>query len=278
MSAAMKLAGKTAIVTGAGSDGPGWGNGKAAAVLFARLGAAVFAVDVNPSAAEETQALIAAEGHRCVAFAADVSKGVEMADMVTACVAAFGRIDILHNNVGIYRLGGPTVLAEHEWDKVLVTNLRGLFLSTKHVLPVMVSQGAGAIVNIGSVAGMRHMGLPQIAYATSKGAVLSFTRGIAAEFGRHGIRANVVVPGIIDTPLLAHAAEAAYALASGQADLAAARRAREATVPLERFGTPWDVAQASAFLLSDEASYITGTEFVVDVGLTCVAPQATHAT
>ncbi len=261
-------------MTGAGSSGPSWGNGKAAAVLFARLGAAVFAVDVNPSAAEATRALIAAEGNRCDAFAADVSKGAEMADMVKACVAAFGRIDILHNNVGIYRLGGPTVLAEHEWDKVLATNLSGLFLSTKHVLPVMMSQGGGAIVNVGSVAGLRHMGLPQIAYATSKGAVLSFTRGIAAEFGRHGIRANVVVPGIIDTPLLTNAAEAAYARASGEADPAAARRAREATVPLERFGTPWDVAHASAFLLSDEASYITGTELVVDGGLTCVAPQA----
>ena len=274
----MTLAGKIAIVTGAGSSGPGWGNGKAAAVLFARLGAAVLAVDVNASAAEETRALIAAEGNRCQAFEADVSKGTEMAEMVVACVTAFGRIDILHNNVGIYRLGGPTMLVEHEWDQVLATNLNGLFLSTRHVLPVMVSQGAGAIVNVGSVAGMRHMGLPHIAYATSKGAVMAFTRGIAAEFGRYGIRANVVVPGIIDTPLLAGAAEAAYARASGETDLAAARRAREATIPLERFGSPWDVAHASAFLLSDDASYITGTELVVDGGLTCVAPQAARAT
>ena len=192
--------------------------------------------------------MIVAEGNRCEAFEADVSKSSQMAEMAKACIAAFGRIDILHNNVGIYRLGGATELAEHEWDKVLATNLNGLFLSTKHVLPVMVSQGGGTIINVGSVSGMRYMGLPQIAYATSKGAVLSFTRSIAVEFGRVGIRANVVVPGIIDTPLLASAAEAAYAQAYGNADLAAA-----------------------------EASYITGTELVVDGGLTCVAPQAARA-
>ncbi len=274
----MKFKGKVAIVTGAGSSGPGWGNGKAAAVHFARQGAAVFAVDINIAAVEETQAFIAAEGNRCEAFLADVSHSVDMAEMVKACVKAFGRIDILHNNVGIYRLGGPVDLAEQEWDKVLATNLNGLFLSTKYVLPVMVSQRAGSIVNVGSVAGMRHMGLPQIAYATSKGAILSFTRSIAAEFGQFGIRANVVVPGIIDTPLLAGAAEVAFAKAYGDTDLTAARRAREATVPLERFGTPWDVAYASAFLASDEASYVTGTELVVDGGLTCVVPQAARAT
>lgn len=261
------LTGKTAIVTGAGSLGPGWGNGKAAAVLFAREGAQVLACDLNEDAARETQAIIAAEGGACEVARVDVSKSRDVEEMVAFCCKKFGKIDVLHNNVGLYKTGGPENLEEVIWDQVMAVNLRSLYLTCRHVLPQMVKAGCGAIVNIGSIAGMRYMGAPTIAYSTSKGAVVSFTQAIAAQYGSSGIRVNCVVPGSIDTPVMRMSAPGGAASVSNEA-----LAARASTIPLRRLGTGWDIAHASAFLASDNAAYITGAILMVDGGLSLPAP------
>jgi NAD(P)-dependent dehydrogenase (short-subunit alcohol dehydrogenase family) len=270
-----RLAGKVAIVNGAGAIGPGWGNGKATAVAFAREGASVMAVDRNEAAAVETRDIIRGEGARCEVMVADVGVSADVARCVEATLVAFGRVDILHNNVGIFCLGGPVELDESDWDRVITTNLKSLFLTCKYVLPHFEKQRSGVVVNVGSISGHRHMGVPQIAYATSKGAVAAFTRGVAAQYGASGIRANVVVPGLIDTPLQRMAGDAAYAGAMGTADLDVMRAARMSAIPLKRFGDAWDIAAASVLLASDEARYITGVELVVDGGLAGVAGTAT---
>jgi NAD(P)-dependent dehydrogenase (short-subunit alcohol dehydrogenase family) len=260
-----RLEKKVAIVTGAGSIGPGWGNGKATAVLFAREGASVLAVDRNPAAAEETRALIAGEGGACEAFTADVARNAEVEALVRRCRDAFGRIDILHNNVGILALGGPVELSEADWDRVSAVNLKSMFLTCKHVLPVMEAQGSGAIVNIASVAGIRYLGVPYIAYNTTKGAILAFTRSVALQYAAKGIRANTVLPGLIDTPMVEVGLAGAYA----KGDVQKMKAIRDAQSPTGRMGTAWDVAHAALFLASDEAGYVNGAELVVDGGLTC---------
>jgi NAD(P)-dependent dehydrogenase (short-subunit alcohol dehydrogenase family) len=265
-----RLEGKVAVVAGAGAIAAGWGNGKAAAVLFAREGASVVALDNRLGAAEETRDLIRREGGRCEAVACDVTKSDQVKAAVERARAAFGgRIDVLHNNVGVLAHGGPVELDEQDWDRVMAVNLKGMFLTCKHVLPVMAAQGAGAVVNVSSTAGIRAMGLPYIVYSTSKGAVLPFTRSIAVQYAPMGIRANAILPGIIDTPMMAAATQAAYSAQLGAADPADLRRRRAAQVPLGRLGEAWDIAQAALFLASDEAKYITGAELVVDGGLTC---------
>ncbi|MBL8698012.1 MAG: SDR family oxidoreductase [Alphaproteobacteria bacterium] len=264
-----RLEDKIAIVFGAGSCGPGWGNGKAVAVAFARQGAKVLAVDLDAAAGAETRDIIRGEGGECDFAQADVADESQVRDAVAACLARWGRIDILHNNVGISAMGGPESIDTATWDHVLDANLKGMFLTCRHVLPQMVAQGSGAIVNVGSVSGMRYLGLPQIAYATSKGAIVTFTRAIAAEYGPKGVRANVLSPGIVDTPLLARGAAVTFRETFGAGDASAARKLRESTIPLRRFGDAWDVANAAVFLASEEARYITGTELVVDGGLTC---------
>ena len=258
-----RLGGKVAIVTGAGSSGPGWGNGKAAAVLFAREGARVFAVDLSREAVEETRGIIAAERGVCEAHVADVSRSDQVEAMVRRCREAFGRIDVLQNNVGILALGGPVELPEEAWDRLAVVNVKSMFLTCKHVLPVMEAQGGGAIVNIASVAGIRYLGVPYVAYSTTKGAVLAFTRSVAVQYAPRGIRANAVLPGLMDTPMVAAGLPSAYG------DAEQMRKARAAQCPMGRMGDAWDVAHASLFLASDEAKYVTGAELVVDGGLTC---------
>lgn len=264
-----RLENKVAIVVGAGSCGPGWGNGKAVAVAFAREGATVLAVDIDAAAAAETRDIIRGEGGACEVAVADVADDRQVGEAVASCLSHWGRVDILHNNVGISAMGGPEAIGEATWDRVLDTNLKAMFLTCRHVLPHMVAQGGGAIVNVGSVSGMRYLGLPQIAYATSKGAIVTFTRALAAQYGPSGVRANVLSPGIIDTPLLARGAAVTFGETFGVSDAVAARRLRERTIPLRRFGDAWDVAHAAIFLASDEACYVTGTELVVDGGLTC---------
>jgi NAD(P)-dependent dehydrogenase (short-subunit alcohol dehydrogenase family) len=264
-----RLEGKAAIVVGAGSCGPGWGNGKAAAVAFARAGAKVLAVDISGPAASETCGLIIDEGGSCDIHVADVANESDARGLVETCVRLHGRVDILHNNVGISAMGGPEDIDGQTWDRVLDTNLKGMFMTCRTAIPLMVANGGGVIINVGSVSGMRYLGLPQIAYATSKGAIVTFTRAIAAQYGPKNIRANVIAPGIIDTPLLAKGAAETFKKTFGVSDPAAARALRAATIPLRRFGDAWDVANAAVFLASDEAKYITGAELVVDGGLTC---------
>ena len=185
-----RLKEKVALVSGAGSSGPGWGNGKATAVLFAREGARVLAADINLDAAVETKRIIEGEGGVCEAVAGNVSLAHNVAAMVDACIAAFGRIDVLHNNVGIVEVGGPVETTEDSWDRVNDVNLKSMFLTCKQVLPHMERQGKGAIVNIASVSGIRWLGVPYISYAATKAAVIQFTRVIALQYARSGIRAT----------------------------------------------------------------------------------------
>ncbi len=259
-----RLKDRVALVVGAGSVGPGWGNGKAAAVLFAREGARLFCVDINPTAAEATADIIAGEGGEAVAFQADVSKAADVAEMVARCLEHYGRIDVLDNNVGILEVGGPVEASEASWDRVMEVNLKSMFLTCKHVLPAMERQGAGVIVNIGSIAGLRWLGVPYISYHASKGAVVSFTRAVALEYAAKGIRANAVLPGLMNTPMIVEPLKDAYA--GGDVDKMLEIRA--AQCPMGRMGDAWDVAHAALFLASDEARYVTGTELIVDGGLT----------
>jgi NAD(P)-dependent dehydrogenase (short-subunit alcohol dehydrogenase family) len=253
-----RLKDRVALVIGAGSSGPGWGNGKAAAVLFAREGARVFAVDVDPAAAEETVSIIRAEGGTAEAYQADVTDTDRVSDLVAACVARFGRIDVLQNNVGIVALGGPVDVSERDWDRVHDTNLKSFYLLAKHVLPVMEREGSGSIVNVSSVASIRWVGFSYVAYASAKAGVNQLTQAIAIEYAPKGIRCNAVLPGLMDTPMAR----------SGLGDT----EQRAARVPMGRMGDAWDVAQASLFLASDDARYITGQLVVVDGGLTCATP------
>ncbi len=259
-----RLEGKVAIVTGAGSIGPGWGNGKAIAVLFAREGARLVAADLNETAAADTRAIIEGEGGTCAVVRADVSRADDVAAMIAHCLAIYGRIDVLVNNVGIVSLGGVAAVDEAEWDRVMAVNLKSMFLTCKAVLPVMERQGAGAIVNIASIAGIRDTGIAYVTYNTTKGAVLPFTRSIAMEYARRGVRANCVLPGLLDTPMV----EAGLAGAYGAGDIARMKAIRAGQVPMGRMGDAWDTAHAALFLASDEAKYVTGAELVVDGGIT----------
>src|ERR1700761_2756635 len=201
-----RLKGKTAMVVGAGSIGPGWGNGKATAVTFAREGAQVFCVDRNGAAAEETVKIITGEGGKASAFTADVSKAAEVEAMVAACIKAYGRIDVLDNNVGIAGLGGVVAVAESEWDRVFAVNLKSAFLAMKHVIPIMVKQGGGSIINISSIASIRHVGISYVSYNASKAAMNQMTRSTAVEFASKRVRVNAILPGLMKTPMVEHSA------------------------------------------------------------------------
>ena len=260
-----RLKNKVAIVTGAGSVGPGWGNGKATAVLFARQGAKVFAVDINLAAAEETRAIIQEEGGQCAVHRADVSQNANIEVMVERCLTAYGRIDILHNNVGILDVGGCVETSEESWDRVNEVNLKSVFLACKHVLPQMERQGSGAIVNVSSVAGVRWLGIPYVSYSATKGAVNQLTQSIALQYAKKNIRVNAVLPGFMKTPMVVHSLSETYA----EGDVEKMIEIRDQLCPTGKMGDAWDVAHAALFLASDEAKYITGTQLVVDGGLTC---------
>jgi NAD(P)-dependent dehydrogenase (short-subunit alcohol dehydrogenase family) len=258
-----RLQNKIALVFGAGSVAAGLGNGKATAIAFAREGARVVAVDRNLSAARETADMIAAEGGRCIAIAADVTDAASVKSAVAACMTAHGRIDILQNNVGFASLGGPVEMDESVWDESMRVNLKGLFLTCKHVLPIMEAQGAGVIINISSIASIRWLGTAYISYSASKAGVNQFTQAIALQYARKGIRANAILPGMMDTPTARASLGATF---TGEADLVAKRNA---LCPTGKMGDAWDVAWASVFLASDEAKYITGVALPVDGGMTC---------
>ncbi len=260
-----RLEGKIAIVFGAGSVGPGWGNGKATAVTFARNGAHVVCVDVNPAAAEATLEIIAAEGGAASALACDVTSSDAVANVVAQVMAAHGRIDVLHNNVGYATMGGPIELDEAAWHRTIDLNVTGCFLTCKHVLPHMLARRSGAIVNVSSIAAVRYTGYPYIAYYAAKAAVNNFTMGLALQYAKDGIRVNAIMPGLMNTPLI-------FQQISGQyADAEAMVAARDAACPTGKMGTAWDIANAALFLASDEAGYITGVSLPVDGGLSCRA-------
>ncbi len=259
-----RLEDRTAIVTGAGSGGPGWGNGKATAVTFAREGARVLCVDINRAAAEDTAAIIAGEGGRAEAHQADVTDRAQVEALVARALELWGGVEVLHNNVGIVEMGGPVETDEAGWDRVMAVNVKSMYLTCKAVLRVMEAAGKGAIVNIGSVSGIRWLGVPYISYAASKSAILGFTRAIALEYAAKGIRANVVLPGMMDTPMIVEPLKDSY----GEGGVEEMRKARDALCPMGHMGDAWDVANAALFLASDEARYITAAELVVDGGLT----------
>ena len=260
-----RLKDKVAIVTGAGSIGPGWGNGKATAVLFAREGAKVFAVDVHLGTARETTSIIHKEGGECTAHQADVSKAQEVKTMVQRCHETYDRIDILHNNVGILEIGGCVETTEESWDHVNAVNLKSMFLTCKYVLPHMERQGGGAIVNISSITSIRWLGIPYISYSATKGAINQLTQSIALQYAKKNIRANSILPGLMKTPMVMKLLADAYA----DGDVEKMIEIRSNQCPTGKMGEAWDVAYAALFLASDEAKYITGTQLVVDGGFTC---------
>jgi NAD(P)-dependent dehydrogenase (short-subunit alcohol dehydrogenase family) len=266
----LDLVGKVAIVAGAGSVAPGWGNGRATAVLLARQGAAVLVVDRDEAALGETARIIADEGGICAEHRCDVLDAASVREMVQACVNRFRRIDILVNNVGGSEPGNAVSMPEATWDQQIEFNLKSAFLGCKYAIPVMQAQGGGAIVNIASILGLRNEppGRDLVAYSAAKAGLIQFSRSTAATFAKHRIRCNTVVPGLMHTPLVEHR----LVRQSGGNDAAALIARRNARPPLGRMGTGWDVAHAVLFLASDEAGYITGTELVVDGGLTTMMP------
>jgi NAD(P)-dependent dehydrogenase (short-subunit alcohol dehydrogenase family) len=255
------LRGKVAIVFGAGSIGEGWGNGKAAAVAYARAGAKVAAVDLDPAAAAVTCDLIAAEGGTAIALEANAAQLTSVEHAVARAYSAFGRIDILHNNVGITSQGGPVETTEATWDQVMTVNVKSMFLTCKVILPLMEAQASGAIINIGALGGVRWTGYAYCAYAASKGAVNSFTQSVALQYAAKGIRANCILPGVMDTPHIYRQISGFYANRQEMVE------ARHRLSPTGKMGDGWDVANAAVFLASDEAKYINGIELLVDGGM-----------
>ena len=239
------------------------GNGRATALRFAREGAKIMAVDRELALAEETAALVRKEGGDCHAFEADVTKEAAMAAMIAEAKKRWGRIDILHYNVGVSIAGGdasPTEITEAAFDNVVAVNLRGVVMACKHVLPVMREQKSGVILMISSLAAVERY--PYVAYKATKAAMIAFTQQIAIQNASFGVRANVILPGLMDTPMAVDTR--ARVSGKSRAEVAAAR---DAKVPLrKRMGTAWDVANAALFLASDEANFITGVALPVDGG------------
>jgi len=258
-----RLEGKVALISGAGCVGPGWGNGRAAAVLFAREGAKVFAVDRNAESMSETVVRVGNSGE-IATHVCDVLEDDQVKAMVEACRAKFGRVDILVNNVGGSAPGGAAEMSEETFEQQIDYNLKSVFLTSRHVIPVMIAQGGGAIVNTASTSGISFSGSPQIGYASSKAAVIQFSRVTAVQYAKHKIRVNTVIPGQMHTPMV----EVRLAKQRTGGDVEALLNARIARIPLGFAGDGRDTAAAVLFLASDEARFITGTEIIVDGGMT----------
>jgi NAD(P)-dependent dehydrogenase (short-subunit alcohol dehydrogenase family) len=259
-----RLKDKVALVFGAGSSGPGWSNGKAAAVAYAREGARVVAIDRVEQAARETVECIEGEHLQALAVQADVTDTGSVAAAVEQAMQAFGRIDILHNNVGTTVMGGPVELDEDVWKRSLDINLGSVYRTSKAVLPHMVRQGRGVIINISSLASIRWAGYPYFAYYAAKAAVNQATVALAMQYAKQGIRANAILPGAVDTPLIYREISSQYSSVEEM------RTARDRAIPMGKMGTAWDIANAAVFLASDEAAFITGVCLPVDGGQSCV--------
>jgi NAD(P)-dependent dehydrogenase (short-subunit alcohol dehydrogenase family) len=257
-----RLADKVAIVVGAGqTPGDTIGNGRASAILYAREGARVVAVDRHLASAQETVEMIEAEGGTAIAVKADATREEDCGELAARCLDVHGRIDILHNNVGIGGTdAGPSKIIEAEWDRILSVNLKSVIFPVKAVLPVMREQRSGAILNISSIAAVCSVGI--VAYKTSKAGVNAYTQSLALGNAKYGIRANVIMPGLMDTPMAIEGISKGLGI-----DKRTLSKQRDAQVPLRgKMGTAWDVAQAALFLVSDEASFITGVMLPVDGG------------
>ncbi len=253
-----RLARKVAIVTGAGSRGPGVGNGKAAAILFAREGARVLCVDQAKERAEETVGLIRAAGGEAEAFTADVTRAAECRAMVECAVDRWGGLDVLHNNVGIESRHGLMETTEEEWDRVMAVDLKSMLLTTQAAVPAMEQRGGGSVICISSVAGLRGYG--RTAYAAAKAGVIGFVTSVAVQLGPKGIRVNAIAPGTVWTPMVE--------------DLGPeARERRRLATPLGTEGTAWDVGWGALYLASDEARWVTGQVLVIDAGLTATVSE-----
>lgn len=259
----LRLDNKVALVTGCGSTGEGWGNGQAISVLLARQGARVFGVDLDATALDNTANIIREEGGSIEIMTGDATQSENVQAMVQACIKRYGRIDILVNNVGRSEPGGPVEMSETTWDEQMNVNVKAAYLACKYVLPIMERQGAGAVINVSSIAGLRYAGKPQVAYAAGKAALMQFTRTTAVIYAPKGIRLNCVVPGLVFTPLVRRLAEK---YANGDFEGFVAHRHKQ--VPMGHMGDAWDVAHAALFLASDESRYITAQEIVVDGGIT----------
>jgi NAD(P)-dependent dehydrogenase (short-subunit alcohol dehydrogenase family) len=248
-----RLRGKVAIVTGAGSRGPGLGNGKAAAILFAREGARVLCVDQALARAEETVALIRAEGGEAAGLAADVTRADNCRAMVEAAVVRWGGLDVLHNNVGIESRKNLLETTEEEWDQVLEVDLKSVFLATRAAAPAIIARGGGSVICVSSIAG--HRGHGRTAYAAAKAGIEGFVRTVAVQLGPQGLRINAIAPGTVWTPMVE--------------DLGPeARERRRKASPLGTEGTGWDVGWGAVYLASDESRWVTGQVLVIDAGLT----------
>lgn len=259
-----RLKDKVAIVTGAGCVGSGWGNGRAVAVLFALAGARVFAVDRDLDAMEETLGRIREAGGEVTPYACDVTDSAAVEAMVAACKNAYGTVDILVNNVGGSAAGGVVALPEDKFDAQIALNLKSVYLTCKHVIPVMEAQGGGSIINTASTSGIRFTGSAQVAYAASKAGVIQLGRVTAVEYAPKGIRVNTVVPGQLHTPMV----EVRLAGQRTGGDVNKLLDSRLARIPLGFMGDGRDTAYAALYLASDESRFVTGTEIVVDGGMT----------
>ncbi len=269
-----RMEGKVVLVIGAGSVLPGWGNGKAAAVLYAVEGAKVLVVDHRREAADETVGIIRKAKGTAESEAADATTEADVARIVKTCREKFGRIDVLHNNVGGSGTGRSLDdITLEDWNLTIARNLTSAMLSCREVVPVMVGQGRGAIVNVSSVSSIRHLGVPTAVYSAGKAGLNGFTQNIALNYAGKGVRANCVLPGYIDTPFIRRpiGGKPNYER-KGFKTAAEYSAARDKTIPMGRMGTGWDVAYASLFLASDEAAYVTGTTLVVDGGVTATCP------
>ncbi len=258
-----RLDGKVALITGAGCIGPGWGNGRAAAVLFAQEGAKVFAVDKDEAPMAETLERIREARGTVATHCCDVTDSSAVRGMVEACRQKFGRIDILLNNVGGSAAGGPVEMTEEVWDAQIDFNLKSVFLGCKHALPIMVEQGGGVIVNTASTSGIRWTGSAQVAYAATKAAVIQMSKVVAVQYAGKNIRVNTVIPGQMHTPMV----EARLAKQRAGGDVQALLAQRQKRIPLGFMGDGRDTAKAALFLASDDARFITGAEIVVDGGM-----------
>ncbi|KAI0490060.1 oxidoreductase ucpA [Xylaria cf. heliscus] len=275
------LKGKVAIVIGLGQSGSeNWGIGAACAVVLARQGAIIFGGNRTTASTAKTRETIERSGGQCDVMATDATSSESVKALVDACVARHGRVDILVANVGSSQPGCPATMGEEVWDAQVEVNLKSAYLACHHVLPVMEAQPVGgAIVCVSSIAGMRYIGKPQVAYSSAKAAIMQFVKTTAVIYARRGVRLNTVVPGLMETPYtrsLATRFPVTTAVGEGEGEgrgepedgYDAFKRMRDDQVPMGRMGDAWDVANAVLFLVSDEARYITGQKIVVDGGIT----------